>query len=71
MTADADSFLLTDTLDAYEGDQRVFAKRWSKSHPATATVAVLDDARSSRPPQRAAAGRTRPSGRTKTGASFC
>ena len=33
LTADAASFLLTDTLDAYEGDQRVFAKRWSIAIP--------------------------------------
>jgi hypothetical protein len=34
LTADAASFLLTDTLDAYEaGDQRVFAKGWSIAIP--------------------------------------
>ena len=29
MTADADAFHVTNALDAYEGDQRVFAKTWS------------------------------------------
>ncbi len=33
MTSDAESFLLTDSLDAYEGEERVFAKRWSKRIP--------------------------------------
>jgi hypothetical protein len=33
MTADADSFLLTTVLDAYEGDIRVFSKTWHRSIP--------------------------------------
>jgi putative CocE/NonD family hydrolase len=33
MTSDAESFLLTDSLDAYEGEERVFAKRWSERIP--------------------------------------
>jgi putative CocE/NonD family hydrolase len=33
LTSDASSFLLTDTLDAYEGERRVFSKRWSVAIP--------------------------------------
>ena len=33
MTADASSFLLTNTLDAYEDDRRVFARSWSTAIP--------------------------------------
>ena len=33
LTADADSFLVTNTVDAYEGDVRVFAKTWSLAVP--------------------------------------
>ena len=33
MTSDADSFLLTDTLAAYEGEQRIFSKSWSIAIP--------------------------------------
>jgi hypothetical protein len=33
LTSDASSFLLTDTLDAYEGERRVFSKRWSVEIP--------------------------------------
>jgi len=33
LTADASSFLLTDALDAYEGERRVFTKRWSVAIP--------------------------------------
>jgi hypothetical protein len=33
LTADATSFLLTDTVEAYEGEQRVFAKSWSVAIP--------------------------------------
>ena len=33
MTADAESFLLTDSVDAYEGDQRVFSRSWTRSIP--------------------------------------
>ena len=33
MTSDAESFLLTDSIDAYEGEERVFAKRWSRTLP--------------------------------------
>ena len=33
MTADADFFLLTDSVDAYEGDRRVFSRSWTRSIP--------------------------------------
>ena len=33
LTADATSFLLTDTVEAYEGEKRVFAKSWSVAIP--------------------------------------
>ncbi len=33
LTGDADSFLVTNTVDAYEGDVRVFAKTWSLAVP--------------------------------------
>jgi hypothetical protein len=33
MTADAESFHVTNTLDAYEGATRVFAKTWSCAVP--------------------------------------
>jgi putative CocE/NonD family hydrolase len=33
LTADASCFLLTDAIDAYEGERRVFAKRWSTAIP--------------------------------------
>jgi putative CocE/NonD family hydrolase len=33
MSADADSFLLTNVLDAYEHGRRVFSKTWSKTIP--------------------------------------
>jgi uncharacterized protein len=33
MTSDADRFLLTNALEAYQGERRVFAKTWTKSVP--------------------------------------
>ena len=33
LTADADDFLVTNSLDAYEGNTRVFARRWTKRIP--------------------------------------
>ncbi len=33
MTADADAFLLTDSVDAYEGDRRIFSRSWTKRIP--------------------------------------
>ncbi len=33
MTADADAFHVTATLDAYEGDTRVFARAWALRFP--------------------------------------
>ena len=33
MSADADSFLVTNVLDAYEGDIRVFSKTWTFKVP--------------------------------------
>ena len=33
MTSDADSFLLTDTLAAYEGERRIYTKSWSIAVP--------------------------------------
>ncbi len=33
MTSDAENFHLTNQLDAYEGEERIFSKRWSLSIP--------------------------------------
>ena len=33
LTADADQFLVSNSLDAYEGHTRVFARRWTKQIP--------------------------------------
>ena len=33
MTADAESFLLTDSVDAYEGNHRLFSRSWTRSIP--------------------------------------
>ena len=33
MTADAENFLVTNALDAYEGEVRIYARTWSKSIP--------------------------------------
>ena len=33
MTGDADSFRVTNSLDAYEGEVRVFARTWEFSTP--------------------------------------
>jgi hypothetical protein len=33
LSATTDAFLLTNSLEAFEGDVRVFAKTWSKSIP--------------------------------------
>ena len=33
MTADAERFLVTNSLDAYEGEARVFARTWHFSVP--------------------------------------
>jgi len=33
MTSDAESFLVDDLLEAFEGDRRVFAKAWSRRFP--------------------------------------
>ncbi len=33
MTSDADSFLLTDSVEAYEGEERIFARSWTKKIP--------------------------------------
>ena len=33
MTSDVDSFLLTDSVEAYEGDHRIFSRSWTKRIP--------------------------------------
>jgi hypothetical protein len=33
MTSDRDSFLLTDSVEAYEGDHRIFSRSWTKRIP--------------------------------------
>jgi uncharacterized protein len=33
MTSDSDSFLLTDSVEAYEGDHRIFSRSWTKRIP--------------------------------------
>ncbi len=33
MTADAENFLVTNTLDAYEGEVRIYARAWNKTIP--------------------------------------
>jgi hypothetical protein len=33
MSATADEFLLTNLVEGYEGDRRVFAKTWRRSIP--------------------------------------
>ena len=33
MTSDTDSFLVTDSVEAFEGDRRIFARSWTKTIP--------------------------------------
>ena len=68
LTADATSFLLTDTLDAYEGDQRVFAKSWSIGDTARPRLtAHLPSRRTAFDRSRLA--RAAPAGRTRSSAA--
>ena len=50
MTATATEFLVSHTLDAYEHDERVYARTWTLRFPGTAFDGRFRDRRANQPP---------------------